>query len=176
MSRKILKTTILYFLIPFFTSVLSGLVVLSYQSVKNFQNTLFFLAAEVQQTQSTLVNFAAKETLEIPLSENQVPNKYWNTLGGDELDDIYNCDNKQSVQTFYQALDVLKAEYGILFTLAASNKNPAFKMATEINNQESAVLNFSKIALSSVDGCNRSLAKLFMHELKEILKAEKVKL
>lgn len=176
MSRKIIKTTILYFLIPFFTSVLSGLVVLSYQSVKNFQNTLFFLAAEVQQTQNTLDNFVTKETLEIPLSENQVPNKYWNTLGGDELDDIYNCDNNQSVQTFYQALDVLKADYKILFTLAVSNKNPALEMAKAINNQESVVLGLGKVALSSIDGCNRPLGRLFMHELKDILKAEKVKI
>lgn len=151
-------------------------MVLAYQGVKNFQNTLFFLAAEVRQTQNTLQNFVTRETLEIPLSENQVPNKYWNTLGGGELDDIYNCDNNQSVQTFYQALDILKAEYGILFTLAASNKNPALKMAKDINNQESIVSELGKIALSSIDGCNRSLVRLFLHELKEILKAERIKI
>ncbi len=104
----------------------------------------------MRQAQSTLENFASKETLEIPLASNQVPNKYWNTLGGDELDDIYNCDSNQSLQTFYQSLDVLKADYGLLFAIATNNQRLEAKTAKDINNQEQVVLETSKTALSSI--------------------------
>lgn len=160
MFKKIIKILVLGVV----SGIISALFVLLYQNIILTKNIFKFLEKEININIETLKSFNHGNDSQIPLSWEQNPNKYWNTLNTDELEIIYICDVPQNIEKFYNELNILKEDYNIFKNIFYNNQIPAKEFSLMINKKEENVLNLANTAQSSIKKCKKLLLFLSLRK------------
>lgn len=168
----ILKLPLKEILVGVLSSTFSAYLIISYTQYKQAETIFVQLRKEIKMSVSTIKTITLDKNLGMPLMLNeQVPNKYWESLTSDNQNLLNDCDPNKNIEKFYTHLNILRTYYDLVARAVTVGQGVSINLAKNINQEQLAAAEVAASAeISSIYCRDRLLPNKIRQIMYKVLK------